>query len=222
MIFMDANLKSSNRGDSTREALLEAATEVFAREGFHAVSLREIAQKAGANQALIGYHFRNKEGIYLAVFERMVEQMRKRLGPQELEQLLQEELVPGQVDRYLQPILRMLDGLVLMMAHEQSEAWAKLITREQQSPTAAFEGLFGGYLGGMIEALSCLVQRIRLNDTPEQARLLVATLMGQALAIRVSRAGVMRLLQWEEIGSREIEVFQKQIRRNATLLILGD
>jgi hypothetical protein len=38
----------------------------------------------------------------------------------------------------------------------------------------------------------------------------------------ISRAAVMRLSQWEKLGSRENEAFQKQFHRNATLVILGD
>jgi TetR/AcrR family transcriptional regulator, regulator of cefoperazone and chloramphenicol sensitivity len=221
---MNAHQKSTGRGDTTREALLGAATEVFARDGFHAVSLREIAQKAGVNQALIGYHFQSKEGLYLAVFERIGEQMRESLGPilQEIEQCINEGQVDGDPTRYLQPILHLLDGMVFLMSHGQSESWAKLITREQQSPTEAFALMFEGHMGRAFEGLAALLERLRPRDTPEQVRLLVVTLVNQALAIRISRAGVMRLLGWKEIGSREIDAFQKQIRRNATLLILGD
>ena len=54
------------RGDITREAFIQAAIEIFGRDGFHAASTRAIAERAGANQALIGYHFRGKLGLYKA------------------------------------------------------------------------------------------------------------------------------------------------------------
>ncbi|HET6470821.1 MAG TPA: TetR family transcriptional regulator, partial [Pseudomonadales bacterium] len=45
---------SSTRGDQTREALIDAAIEIFGRDGFRAASTRSIADAAGVNQALIG------------------------------------------------------------------------------------------------------------------------------------------------------------------------
>ena len=47
-----------------RELLLQIATELFARKGYHAVSIREIARNAGVNSANISYHFENKQGLY--------------------------------------------------------------------------------------------------------------------------------------------------------------
>ncbi|MDR3588346.1 MAG: CerR family C-terminal domain-containing protein [Negativicutes bacterium] len=53
----------------TQTKLLEAATLLFARKGFSAVSTRELAEAAGVNVAAISYHFRGKEGLYQATLE---------------------------------------------------------------------------------------------------------------------------------------------------------
>lgn len=51
---------------STRELLLEAARELFVSRGFHAVSTRTIADKAGVNLGAIQYHFGSKENLFIA------------------------------------------------------------------------------------------------------------------------------------------------------------
>ncbi|HEY0966368.1 MAG TPA: CerR family C-terminal domain-containing protein [Opitutaceae bacterium] len=58
----------ATRSEETRRRLLEAATSVFAGQGFHKASTRTIAQRAGANIALIHYHFGDKAGLYRAIF----------------------------------------------------------------------------------------------------------------------------------------------------------
>jgi AcrR family transcriptional regulator len=48
-----SNKQAFSRGELTREALLSAALELFGHPGFDAASTRAIAERAGANQALI-------------------------------------------------------------------------------------------------------------------------------------------------------------------------
>ena len=40
-----------------KDKLLAAGTELFAKKGFAGVSIRELAEAAGVNSALISYHF---------------------------------------------------------------------------------------------------------------------------------------------------------------------
>src|SRR5690606_4820124 len=78
---MAASSRTPVRREGTRAALIDAATRVFGRDGFHAASTKAIAREAGANPALISYHFGGKEGLYVAVVEHIVESMAARVGP---------------------------------------------------------------------------------------------------------------------------------------------
>jgi AcrR family transcriptional regulator len=49
----------------TRDALLEAAEQLFSARGYAGVGTREIADQAGANLASIKYHFGSKRELYL-------------------------------------------------------------------------------------------------------------------------------------------------------------
>src|SRR5687768_10589134 len=55
----------------TRGAILDAAEQVFADRGFDATSLHEIAAAAQVSRATPSYFFGSKEGLYLAVLERV-------------------------------------------------------------------------------------------------------------------------------------------------------
>jgi AcrR family transcriptional regulator len=59
----------ARRGADRRRAILVAATHVFARRGYRAGGLAEVAEAAGVTPANILYHFGSKEALLLAVIE---------------------------------------------------------------------------------------------------------------------------------------------------------
>ena len=61
------------RRQLTRDALIEAAAQVFSRRGFHAASLDEIAEAAGFTRGAIYKNFTDKEDLFFAVFDRSFE-----------------------------------------------------------------------------------------------------------------------------------------------------
>ena len=60
--------RPTRRGAATRERIIEAATEVFARRGVHGTRVADIAERAGVAYGLVYHHFRNKEEILSAIF----------------------------------------------------------------------------------------------------------------------------------------------------------
>jgi AcrR family transcriptional regulator len=54
-----------------REQILAAATEAFARSGFAATSLEDIAAEAGITRVILYRHFDSKTDLYQAVLDRM-------------------------------------------------------------------------------------------------------------------------------------------------------
>jgi len=239
---------SNPRGEATRAALVEAAIELFGHQGYHATSNRSLAEAAGVNAALIGYHFGGKWGLYLAAFEHIAGRMRQRLGPvaesirADLERLGDEdgEADPAAARKRLLPLLhRLLDGFVAMLTAEESAPWARLIVREQQDPSEALDILYRGMLGRMLELATRLIGR--MEGTPihpdgdgeesgeengeggdlTAVRLKALTVMGQALVFRAARSTSLRHLGWEGIGPDEVALIQRQIRANTTAILEG-
>jgi AcrR family transcriptional regulator len=58
------------RNPNMREAILSAAEELFSTYGFNAVSIRDIAEEAGANPGSLTYHFKSKDGLLLEIYRR--------------------------------------------------------------------------------------------------------------------------------------------------------
>jgi AcrR family transcriptional regulator len=66
------------RKPNMREAILAAAEELFSTNGFNAVSVRDIAQAAGANPGSVTYHFKTKDGLLLEIYQRHCAPMNHR------------------------------------------------------------------------------------------------------------------------------------------------
>jgi AcrR family transcriptional regulator len=58
------------RKPNMREAIVAAAEDLFSVNGFNAVSVRDIAQAAGANPGSVTYHFKTKDGLLLEIYQR--------------------------------------------------------------------------------------------------------------------------------------------------------
>jgi len=62
-----------------RQEILDAASSVFAEEGFAGARVDEIARRAGINKAMLYYHVGNKQALYTAVLTRNFDRMEESL-----------------------------------------------------------------------------------------------------------------------------------------------
>jgi AcrR family transcriptional regulator len=65
--------------DTTRDALIRAGRDLFARHGFDGASVRAITRQAGTNLGAITYHFGSKRALFEAVMAGVVQPARERL-----------------------------------------------------------------------------------------------------------------------------------------------
>ncbi len=192
-----------SRGTQTRDALLAAAMEIFGRAGYDAASNRAIAKAAGANQALIGYHFGSKRGLYLAVFEHIAEQMQLELLPRigVIQRLFTDISMadPDRRERCVAAIEELLGAMIDILTRPESKTWARLVMREQQDPSEAFEILFNGFMQRMVSTLSALAALAEgIEEESEETRLRGIFLASQVLVFVMAPAVVSRHMNWSE------------------------
>lgn len=59
---------SLSRGERTRNDIIQAAHDLFVRQGYHGTSMRQIAKKAGVALGGLYNHFSSKEDVFKEVF----------------------------------------------------------------------------------------------------------------------------------------------------------
>lgn len=70
---------AARRGPETREAILSAAIELFARRGYHATSMRALAAAADVQPAAIYHWYASKESILVELQDDFMERLTQRV-----------------------------------------------------------------------------------------------------------------------------------------------
>jgi len=87
---------------STAERVLDAAEDLFAEKGYSATSLGDVADRVGIRSPSLYNHFRNKEALYLAVLERLLERFNEPLA-----ELLSEPVTRQRILSWLEQMIRL-------------------------------------------------------------------------------------------------------------------
>lgn len=150
---MDMMAKTT-RPDRKADILL-AAERLFAQHGYHAVTIRQIADEAGVPLALVSYYYGQKHELFKAIFDHWRPTVDERLSL--LEQARQAQ-APGDMLR------RVVEALVLpvmlLRASVEGEYYAQLVARElfYRTPEAVtvlanhFDPMAHAFIDGLHEA----------------------------------------------------------------------
>lgn len=191
-----------DRGAGTRQRLIEAALDVFGRQGFEGASTRQIAQAADANLAAIVYHFGSKEALHVAVAEYIVGRVGGLIGPRLAAAATPEALATREGARAALVVL--LEAYADMLLGEaEAERWARFIVREQMQPSPAFEVIFGMMSRAHAVAAQLVAVALGRDAADDAVRLRTFTLMGQVLIFRLANTMVVRTMDWPGIGEAQ-------------------
>lgn len=142
---------------ATRTALLRTATELFSAHGYDRTTLRDIAEGAGVDAALVARYFGNKMNLYVATVEQ------EPAEPTPLDS-------PEDVVRYLLGLIRRTDGrgpgpLMQALARSDSAPEIRDIARDRLTRV-------------LVEPLTRLLKRQGAPDPRLRAETAVAAIVG--------------------------------------------
>lgn len=124
------------RTERTKAQLLEAAEEVFSREGFEAAQMDSIAKAAGRSKGAIYAHYKSKDELFLALFRHRTNCQTKKVYDQILRcktreealTTLKKELIELAKDRRW--ILLVIEAKLYALRHpEMREQWLEAYHR---------------------------------------------------------------------------------------------
>jgi len=169
--------------EERRDLIVRKAIALFARQGFRATRVMDIAEAVGTSDALVFQHFPTKRELYDA----MLEQLCARKHFTEVEQLL---YYAPEYD--LEDVLTKLSAWVLEQT-EADPAWLRLILYAALERDEAVEDLAEEHFERIIEYVAYEIAegqsagRFRAGDAKAYARSFFAGLLGLSVMRSVVR-----------------------------------
>jgi AcrR family transcriptional regulator len=204
-------LAKGARAVATRSSIMAAATTAFASIGYAKTSIAEVADQAGTSVGLIYYHFKNKEGLFFAIWSAyqlgQEEQIRTAL------KAAAEDAVTDRVQLLALSVRTYLEGawagrLVVRMAHvndtppgfneERSLANQRWMDRNRRLLTSADPYLTEAVLVAVLASVGALCGAVAACSDRDMAAELIER------AVRVVRGLVSVLEPVDEPGPLDL------------------
>lgn len=119
-------MKKDKYTADSAERIRQAATQLFSRYGYDSVSVKQIADLAGTNAALISYYFSGKQNLYLNVLNTQMEVFRNII-----------DTIRTQNVSPMQKLKSYVEALTKFQADNPNQIY--LMYRELLSPQPMFE-----------------------------------------------------------------------------------
>jgi len=184
-------------GTDTRQALLDAAAEVFTEQGYERATVRAIASRAGVDPAMVNHWFGGKDGL----FAKSILQL--PIDPREI----LERLTQGDPDRVGERIVR---NFLAVWDATGGGQFAALI-RSVATHELAVKGLRDIFL---THVFGVLVSRYHVENVELRATLVASQVIGMGMVRYVAR--------FEPLASADVEVMVAAVAPTLQRYLFGE
>ncbi|MFG6654239.1 transcriptional regulator CecR [Scandinavium sp. M-37] len=211
----------TSKGEQAKNQLIAAAIAQFGEYGLHATT-RDIASLAGQNIAAIPYYFGSKEDLYLACAQWIADFIGVNFRPHAdaAEQLLSQPAPDKAAIRTL--ILQASKNMILLLTQDETVNLSKFISREQLSPSPAYQLIHDQVISPLHGHLTQLVAAYTGRDATDTDTILhTHALLGEILAFRLGRETILLRTGWTQFDAEKTERIFQVITCHIDLLLNG-
>ncbi|EMO6898940.1 transcriptional regulator [Pluralibacter gergoviae] len=215
------NQTTTSKGEQAKSQLIAAALAQFGEYGLHATT-RDIAAQAGQNIAAITYYFGSKEDLYLACAGWIADfiNINLRAHVEAGEKLLAHSPPDRAAIRDL--LLTACRNMTLLLTHDDTVNLSKFISREQLSPTAAYQLIHDRVIAPMHDHLTQLIAAYTGRDPAATETILHAhALLGEIIMFRIARETILLRTGWQQFNETNVEQICAVIACHIDLLLQG-
>lgn len=187
------------RGEETKQRVIDAAVEIFGRQGFAGTSTRDIAAAAEVKTPAIQYYFDGKLGLYLACIDQLTNMVWRRISPAVM--ACQERVAAGApLDDLVAHLGEVQNCLIdSLFADHEGDAIRRLLAWEDAENDANSSDQFMQQRIGLplIETFRQVVECVTAAPLrPIEIEMHAVSLMGLTTIFHVNQCRVMDMFNW--------------------------
>ncbi|WP_288821347.1 transcriptional regulator CecR [uncultured Leclercia sp.] len=214
-------IPTTSKGEQARSQLIAAALSQFGEYGLHATT-RDIAAQAGQNIAAITYYFGSKEDLYLACAQWIADFIGTHFRPhvEAATTLLAQPVPDKSAVRAL--ILQAARNMIQLLTHDDTLNLSKFISREQLSPTTAYQHVHDQVIAPMHGHLTRLIAAYTGRAAEDTQTILhTHALLGEILAFRLGRETILLRAGWSHFDEERAEQIFQVVSCHIDLVLEG-
>jgi len=180
----------------TKARLIAAATELFAARGFHATTVRDIAERARVNVASGNYHYGSKKALYVEVLRDQFAGIRSVLRRRGA------SVAPATLARLGRPALEKLleariRAMLELLLGPPAAPHAALMQREMCDPSEALPVIVNEFIVPMVDEMAAIVAHLAPGLDRRAVERSVYSIAGQALFYQLVQPGMLLKHGWK-------------------------
>ncbi|KLE39106.1 transcriptional regulator CecR [Citrobacter werkmanii] len=211
----------TTKGEQAKNQLIAAALAQFGEYGLHATT-RDIAAQAGQNIAAITYYFGSKEDLYLACAQWIADFIGSQFRPhaEEAERLFAQPEPDRGAMREL--ILRACKNMIMLLTQDDTVNLSKFISREQLSPTAAYQLVHDQVINPLHTHLTRLIAAYTGRDANDTQMILhTHAILGEVLAFRLGKETILLRTGWSKFDEDKTALIEHTVTCHIDLILQG-
>jgi len=159
--------------------LLDAALEMLSEKSYSNITIRELAARSGVNSAMVSYYFTNKEGLFVALLDRMSDK---------------HFISMKEISRADNPIKAFIDNILTML--NSNGSFARLIHNEFSAKDPALSHIFiDRFPRKMASFLPQLIKKTTTITDDKKAKYAAFSLINMIISPFINRS--IRQAAWQ-------------------------
>ncbi len=197
---------------SAAEKLVEVAGPLLADRPFASVSTREIAKTAHVNLSAISYHFGSKEGLYQAVFEKLIADLKPARDGFRTFLEAGTAAAKGNTGMQREVIRTFICAFIDALLSDENPQWRmRLIMREIHQTGPCFDLVMRQHIDVMHDLLGSLIAVVTQKPARDPSVILMShSILGLCLQYALSESLISHRLNWDGYDVQKLDMIKNE------------